>query len=45
MTMAGMSTGEFPMTPDSGEVARTAIEVAQKENREATMAFVKAVGP
>lgn len=43
--MAGMTTGDFTMTPESGEIARAAIEVAHKENWEATMAYVKAVGP
>lgn len=38
-------THAVSMTPDNGELARAAIEVAKRENWEATMAYVKAVGP
>ena len=44
-TMIDMCTGSVSMTPENGELARAAIEVAQRENWEATMAYVKAVGP
>jgi hypothetical protein len=44
-TMVDMCTGSVSMTPENGELARAAIGVAQRENWEATMAYVKAVGP
>jgi predicted RNase H-like nuclease len=40
-----MCTGSVSMTRENGELARAAIELAQRENWEATMAYVKAVGP
>ncbi len=44
-TIRKMVDGDRPMTPESGEQARAAIELARNENWEFSMAFVKAVGP
>jgi hypothetical protein len=40
-----MAKGPGAITPENGEVARATSAVAQRENWQATMAFVKAVGP
>jgi len=43
-TMIDICTGAVSMTPENGELARAAIEVAQRENWEGTMAYVRPLG-
>lgn len=43
-TIRKMVDGEVPMSPESGEQARAAVERAQKENWAFAMAFGRAVG-